>query len=393
MSAATSNLIEAIDDSEELRRDEFPVVRDGVFMGHAGVTALPRRVADAVVDYTRAASSSQQEFGDVLKRIEQTRADCARLIGARQREIALLGPTSLGLSLFANGIDWADGDEILCYADDYPANVYPWQNLARLGVRIRQIEPERRGEISAELVAASLTPRTRLVALASCHFLTGYRIDIDAIGRIVHDHGALFSLDAIQTLGAFPTDVGHVDFLSADSHKWLLGPLTAGIVYVRESRFRDLRPTLLGAWNVRSPNFITQQRIEFEDGARRYEPGVLNAAGIFGMQAAVNLLDTIGIEQVAGRILDLKARLVAGLRASGCEILGPAAGPHASGITTFSHPGRPASRILQQFTADGISASHRHDREGNEFIRLSPHFYNTHSEIDRVLESLARALA
>ena len=378
--------------TEAARLDAFPVCRHSIFMGHAGVTALPRVVADAVVDYTRGASEHHQEFGSVLKDIQETRAIAARFIDARADEIALLGPTSLGLSLFANGIPWEPGDEVLCYSEDYPANVYPWIDLRRLGVTVRYLQPERPGEITPELVAASLTPRTRMVALASCHFLSGYRIDVDAIGRLLKGHGALFSLDAIQTLGAFPLSVAHVDFLSADAHKWMLGPMAIGIVFVKKERFALLRPTLLGAWNVRSPDFIAQDRIEFPDSAMRYEPGVLNASGIYGMRAALELIGGFGIENVAARILHLKAQLVRGLRELGFELYGPVEDPNASGITSCYHSTASMAVLFKELERNGIIASLRHDRSKREFIRFSPHFYNTEAEIDRVISVLRAAL-
>ena len=145
------------------------------------------------------------------------------MIGADKSEIALLGPTSLGLSLFANGITWREGDEVVCYQDDYPANVYPWMALASQGVKVRQVRPEKPGRITPEVVERELSSRTRLVALASCHYLSGWRIDVDAIGALLHERGVLFSVDAIQTLGAFPFSARFVDFLSADAHKWMLG--------------------------------------------------------------------------------------------------------------------------------------------------------------------------
>ncbi len=247
------NLIDSMVLDEAARRDAFPVCRAQIFLAHAGVTVLPRCVADAVIDYTRQSCEHHQEFGQVLARINEARHVCADFIGAHPDEIALLGPTSLGLSLFANGLPWREGDELLCYADDYPANVYPWMELARRGVNVRFLNPDRPGEITPGLVEAALTERTRLVALASCNFLTGYRIDVDAIGRLLRRRGVLFSLDAIQTLGASPLRVDHVDFLSADAHKWMLGPMAIGIVFVRREHFELLRPTLLGAWNVRLP--------------------------------------------------------------------------------------------------------------------------------------------
>ncbi len=376
--------------NESFRNQQFPVTQHSVFFGHAGVTVLPRCVADAVVSYTEASCEQHQEFGDVLVRIQTARRDCAELIGASADEIALLGPTSLGLSLFANGLDWQEGDEVVCHADDYPANVYPWMHLQRRGVVLKMLRPEVPGDITPDLVAQQLTPRTKLVALASCHYLSGTRIDIDAIGKLVHERGALFALDAIQTLGAFPTRVEQVDFLSADAHKWLLGPLTAGIVMVKREHFARLEPTLIGAWNVHSPDFIAQDEVKFFDTARRYEPGVLNASGIFGMHAAVKMLSTIGIEAVAARILELKSYLVATLRAMDCEFLGVTDGPLASGITTFTHPRHSAAAMAKALAAADIVVSHRHDRQGRDYIRLSPHFYNTEEEVDALIEVITQ---
>lgn len=371
--------------SESLRQSAFPVCREGVFFAHAGVTALPQCAADAIIDYTRRSTAADQEFGDVIRRIDEVRQTCAEFIGAQSREIALLGPTSLGLSLFANGLPWREGDEIVGYRDDYPANVYPWTNLERLGVRFVGLRPEQPGEITAELVGAALTSKTRLVALASCHFLTGYRLDVNAIGRVAHDHGALFSLDAIQTIGAFETRVDHVDFLSADAHKWMLGPLAAGIVYVNERHFDLLRPTLLGAWNVRSPNFIAAEEIEFGRTAQRYEPGVLNCAGLFGMEASLRMLQTLGQDRVSARLLQLKAHLVAGLQNRGYLIYGPAAGPQASSITSTHRPGTDLEALFRFLTSRGVTLSLRHSREKQALLRFSPHFYNSLQECDRVL--------
>lgn len=373
---------------EAQRRELFPVCREKIFFAHAAVTALPRGVADAVCDYTRRSSENHQEFGDVLRDIKRARRAAAELIGAKADEIALLGPTSLGLSLFANGLPWREGDEVLCYAGDYPANVYPWIELRRRGVVVRLLEPERPGEITPDFIERALTPRTRLVALASAHFFTGYRIDVDAIGRLLHARGVLFSLDAIQTLGAFPTSVEHVDFLSADAHKWLLGPLAIGIVYVRREHFELLRPTLLGAWNVVSPNFIAQEEIEFVRTAQRYEPGVLNTAGIYGMMAALELIAGHGIDAIAARLLELKAHLVGHLDALDFQILGPRSGANATSSTTFRHPRASSAALFTALEKANVVASLRYDREGRDYLRFSPHFYNTEAEIDVAVAAL-----
>ena len=376
--------------SEAERACEFPVVESGIFLAHAGVTILPRRAADAMSAHAQASCRHHQEFGDVLRDVARARAVCANLIGADASEVALLGPTSLGLSLFANGLNWAPGDELLYYGDDYPANVYPWMALQDRGVVIRPLRPNVAGGITPELVEEALTPRTRLVALASCHFLSGRRIDVDAIGRMLQARGVLFSVDAIQTIGAAPISVKYVDFLSGDAHKWMLGPLAIGIVYVAKRNFEICRPTLLGAWNVKSPDFVAQDKIVFEDTARRYEPGVLNIAGMYGMKASLEMLSEIGIDRVQASILDCRDYLESRLSEMGFEFLSPCApDPLRSGILTARHPRKDGSRLFAALEAANITASLRSNRSGEKWLRFSPHFYNTRSEMDRVVDVLA----
>lgn len=378
---------------ESTRRQEFPVVENGIFLAHAGVTILPRRAADAISRHAEASCRQHQEFGGVLRDVAKTREACARMIGAKWEEIALLGPTSLGLSLFANGLDWQPGDELVYYGDDYPSNVYPWTALTSRGVVLRKLRPLQPGAITPELVESALSPRTRLVALASCHFLSGRRIDVDAIGRMLRARGVLFSLDAIQTVGAAPLNVENVDFLSADAHKWMLGPLAIGIVYVARRNFEICRPTLLGAWNVKSPDFIAQDAIVFEETARRYEPGVLNIAGMYGMKASLEMLLEFGLDRVEKAILDNRDFLEALMLEQGFEFLSPLAGdPMRSGILTAKHPQRDSAIIFSKLEEAGITASLRSTRNGDKWIRFSPHFYNTREEMDRVAAVLRLAL-
>lgn len=376
---------------EKLRMEEFPVARERIFLGHAGVTILPRCAADAMHRHVEASCAHHQEFGDVLRDIARTREVCAKVIGAGADEIALLGPTSLGLSLFANGLEWAPGDELVCYGDDYPANVYPWTALASRGVVIRRISTGTIGRITPEMVEAALTSRTKLVALASCHFLTGWRIDIDAIGKLLHARGILFSVDAIQTVGAGPFSVENVDFLSADAHKWMLGPLAIGIVYVAKRNFDRCRPTLLGAWNVRSPEFVAQEEIVFEETARRYEPGVLNITGMYGMKASLEMLLGVGLGNVRGAILQLRDELQRRLREQGYVFLSPdETDPMRSGILTCRHPGKDPAALFARLEESGIVASLRSMRDGTKWLRFSPHFYNSMGEIGRVVAVLSK---
>lgn len=389
------DLLNEIVKDEALRRREFPVAAERIYMAHAGVTPLPKAAADAIHDFAERATRDNQEDDWAKKQVEAARKVGAKILGGHADEIALLGPTSVGISLVANGLPWEPGDEVVYYQDDYPANVYPWSGLAARGVKPIALRPEEPGVIAWDLVEAALTERTKLVALASCHFLSGYRIDVDAIGRNLQKREILFSVDGIQTVGAFPTTVEHVDFLSADSHKWMLGPAAAGLFYVKRSRQDLLRPTLLGSWNVVSPEFVAQEAIEFHPSALRYEPGMLNLPGIIGMTASIQLLLDVGIERVGARLLELRRAILEGARSLGYRLyiedhdLSPASSDSSrSAIITLIHPDRDMEALQERLVKAKVSASLRRNRAGDAFVRFSPHFYNTLDEIDRVVELL-----
>ncbi len=374
---------------EKLRNRLFPVTQKRIFLAHAGVAPLPGPTADALKAEAERCSYAQ-ENADFMVEIEAIRRVGARLINANSDEVALLGPTSLGLNLVAQGLDWQPGDEVVCYPDDYPANVYPWQALAGKGVRVVPLQPERVGEITPELVLKALTPKTKLVALASCHFLSGFRLDYEGIAEELSRLGVLFCLDAIQSLGATTIDVRHIDFLAADSHKWMLGPLGAGIFYVKRKNFDLLRPTLLGAWNVRSPGFVAQPEIAFEATARRYEPGSLNMLALHGMKASLELILGLGVKQIEARLLDLRSFAEDRLMASGFRVMGFAnRRSQKSGITTIAIE-NPENAVVQarKLRDNRVDVSMRQIRSGISCLRLSPHFYNTEAEIEEVVKIL-----
>jgi selenocysteine lyase/cysteine desulfurase len=277
----------------------------------------------------------------------------------------------------------------LIYHDDYPSNVYPWMALAAKGVQVRLLNTRGLGTIRTIDVIGQVDENTRLVALASCHFISGFRIEISAIGKYLRERGISFSLDAIQTLGAFPTTVEQVDFLAADAHKWLLGPCAAGIFYVRRELQVKLNPPIYGWHNVKNPNFVAQEQIVFRSGAVKYEAGTQNLLGLVGLIASMELALEVGVENIAAELLRKRALLVPALQAKGFTVLNADAKPeNAGGIVSFFQPGKDLMILNQKLSEAGIVASLRADRKGQNYIRLSPHFYNTDAELQRVLELL-----
>jgi selenocysteine lyase/cysteine desulfurase len=374
--------------NEESRRKEFPVARDKIFLAHAGVCPLPHRVAEAIAECAGGGTRGDQE-AFVLHRLDEARRLGARLLNCQPEEVALVGPTSLALSFVAAGLDFRRGENLLIYHDDYPSNVYPWMALADRGVEVRLLNTRGLGVIRPQDVMGQVDENTRLVALASCHFISGYRVDLQAIGKFLREHGILFCLDAIQTLSAFPTTVEHVDFLAADAHKWLLGPCGAGLFYVRRELQEKLNPPVYGWHNVRCPNFVAQEQIVFRSGAAKYEAGTQNLLGLVGLIAALELILEVGVENIAAELLRKRAWLVPALQAKGFTVLNADVKPeNASGIVSFHQPGKDLAALHKKLADAGVVSSLRADRQGQNYIRFSPHFYNTDAELQHALELL-----
>jgi selenocysteine lyase/cysteine desulfurase len=376
---------------EALRRREFPICARKIYCAHAADAPLPRRVADAMRDSIERASTDARQYEMELAAIAKTREVVARLLGAQLDEISFTGPTSSGLNVIANGLDWEKGDEVVCYLDDYPANVYPWLALERHGVKPVLLETARLGEITPEIVERALTDRTKLVALSSANYCSGYRIDLDGIGALCAERGVLFSVDAIQTLGVFPVALERIDFLSAGAQKWMLGPSGAGILFVKKSRHELLRPTTIGGWNVQSPNFIAQREIRYAPGGQKFEPGAYTHNAIAGFRAAVELLLEAGPAEVEEQIRALTQSLREQVASEGFEFLSPSDEKDRSGIVTFRHPRIASDRLADALVTNNIVASLRFDRANRGWLRVSPHFYNTTAEMGRLAEVLAQA--
>ncbi|HTL17294.1 MAG TPA: aminotransferase class V-fold PLP-dependent enzyme [Patescibacteria group bacterium] len=375
--------------NEDMRRHEFPVTAQKIFLAHGGDCPLPRRVAEAVAQYARNATTGDQEKFVYPNILSEGRKLAARILNCKAEEVAFVGPTSLALSFIGSGLSFRRGDNVLIYFDDYPSNVYPWMALADQGVEVRLMNTRGLGVIRARDVVGQVDENTRLVALASCHFISGYRLDVAAISSFLRERNILFCLDAIQTVGAFATDSSQVDFLAADAHKWLLGPCGAGLMYVRDAMQEKLSPPIYGWHNVRCPDFVAQEQIVMRSGAARYEAGTSNLLGIVGLVTAMELILEIGIEAISAELLRKRAWLVPALRAKGYEVLSADAPPeNCSGITSFFHSGKDLGVLHQKLLDANVITSLRTDRRGQRYIRLSPHFYNTESELQRVIELL-----
>jgi cysteine desulfurase / selenocysteine lyase len=362
-------------------RSEFPVLESQLYLNHAGVAPTSLRVAAAVQEWMEDVVHHGVRHERAWEaRAEHTRRLAARLIQAEPEEIAFVRNTSHGLGLVAEGLDWRPGDEVaVAAAIEYPSNVYPWLHLKDRGVVVREIAA-RDGGVTPEAVAEALTPRTRLVAVSSVQYASGYRTDLDAVGALCERAGVLLCVDGIQSVGCLPVDVrrSRVHFLSADSHKWMLGISGIGFLYVARDVLPRLRPVLVGwrsttdAWNFNRSHF------ELRSDATKLEEGSHAFTGIYALSAALELLLEVGPAAIEARIRELLSALDEGLRAMGCDT-GPAP-EHRAGILSFLPRGGDPRALSAWLSEQGVSHSLRRGR-----LRVSPHFYNQPEEMERLL--------
>ncbi len=379
--------IQELHQNEAARQEAFPVCKESTFLAHAGVCPIPQAVVTAMTDYTNRCVTGDQETVFPSGKLIETRRLAAQTLHCDMEEIALIGPTSIGLSLVANGIDWSPGDNVVFYAEDYPSNAVPWMALEQFGVEAREVKPQHLGAVTVADLERLVDSRTRLVALASAHFISGHRLDVNAIGAFVHSHRALFCVDGIQTIGALNTPLAHVDFMAADAHKWLLGPCAAGIFYARREAQAHLRPTLLGWNNVLCPGYVTPRQVEFPKHAGRYEAGSPNLIGILGLHACFSMIQELGSKEIEATVLSHTRFLRSELRKKGYVLAGKS-DDSISGITSFHPTQGDIHGLHQQLMKARIVSSLRQTRDGQHWIRLSPHFYNTRTELETVLNHL-----
>lgn len=366
-------------------RSEFPVTETLVYLNHAGVAPTSVRVREAVIEWLdRHVARGILDEPGWEETAEACRARFARLIGASPDEIAFVRNTSNGLALVAEGLGWKPGDRVAVATEiEYPSNVYVWQHLADRGVAVDTIAaPD--GAVEPEAVEAALTRSTRLVAVSSAQYATGAVTDLAAIGDLCRDRDILLCVDGIQTVGALEIDVKRVGahFLSADSHKWLLGMPGIGALYVSREVVDQVRPVLVGwksttdAWNFDRAHF------ELLRDARKFEEGSQPYALIAGFNAALGLLGEVGVAAIGAHIGDLVEHLAAELHAVGAAVYPPP--DQRRHIVTFTHPAADSAELLDHLTGEGFVISRRRGR-----VRVSPHFYNTVEEME-MLESAVR---
>jgi len=374
-------------DIEKIRK-EFPVTEELIFFDHARVAPLPERVRKVVTEFVDDATRfGTAHYETWLAGIDQSRKSFARLINAGTDEVAFVKNTSEGLSIVANGLDWKTGDNVVIPDIEFPANVYPWWNLKRLGVETRMVRSVE-GRVLFDDLVKQVDARTKLISISSVECNSGFRCELNRIGEFCKERDILFCVDAIQSLGILPMDVkrDHIDFLSADGHKWMLSVEGLGGFYISRDVLEKVYPVTVGWGNMINAADFMNYEFEFRPGAQRFEEGSPNTMSIHAFGAALDLLLETGIENIEKRVMILGNTILEQLHQRGLKVYSSTRPGERSGNIAFV-VNQDISRLYEWMMENKVKLTVR-----DGLIRLSPHFYNSEDEIFKFFDLLDKYL-
>jgi selenocysteine lyase/cysteine desulfurase len=302
------------------------------------------------------------------------------MINAESSEIAIVKNTSEGIAMIAMGLKWRAGDVAVAFEEEFPSNFYPWKRLEPLGVEVRWLS------IYDPLQKIDEACRgARLLAISYVNYLSGHRVDLEGIGEICARRGALFLVDAIQGMGAFPIDVRRagIHALAADGHKWMLGPEGCGVLFIEKELQDQVEPVEFGWTNTAKYWDYASRDMTLRVDAGRYECGTLNTIGCYGLAGALEFLLEVGIENIRTAVQERADQIWNGVKRLGFEVMGERTPETGAGIVSFRKPGTESNQVVHRLREAGISAA---ARQG--WVRAAPHFYISPDDVGRVLDVL-----
>jgi selenocysteine lyase/cysteine desulfurase len=368
-------------------RKLFPHLSSGrIYFNHASTAPVStRHIEQADYFFKRRSSDKVDDYKDFLRINIETKNMLAEYLNTKPDRIGFTDNTSSGLNILAQGIKWKRGDKILLNDVEFPANVYPFLNLQREGVEIEFIKSEN-GIVSAENIIKNIKSETRLISISFVQFLSGYRIEFDALGKICKEKNIILSVDAIQGLGAFQLDVkkNNIDFISCGTQKWMLGMQGLAYFYISNELQEKLEPKYMGWLSVDNAWDFLSYQLNIKKSAEGLQTGTLNTLGIYLLNASLKLFKENGIDNVEKIILSNSIYFLDKLQNIGIKtFLSGNDEKNLSGIVSFKHSD--SQKIFDYLIKERIDHSLRAG-----VIRFSPHFYNTIEEIDIVIEKLKR---
>lgn len=371
----------------ETLRALFPITKDSIYLNHAAVSPPPVPTVEAVSAQLKdVVEHGLLNYKTWVATKERARKLVAQMLGARAEQVAFMRNTSDGLSTVANGLKWRAGENLVTFRREFPSNIYPWLRLRdACGVEVRMCE-EREGRIDLDELIGLIDEKTRVVAISHVQYGSGFRADLERLGRAARRVDALLVVDVIQALGVIETDVEAelIDVAAGACHKWLLTPEGVGVLYLSDRARERIEPTLVGWVSVPSPEDYANFEQEWNEGALAWETGTGPTALLHGLEASLRLLTETGIPRIAAHLEELTDYLCERLGGRDYQIVSSRRAGEKSQIVCLRHRGGlTPMAIYAHLKRQNIQVAPRGER-----IRVSPHLYNVKGEIDALIEAL-----
>lgn len=368
-------------------RDLFPAARKYAYLNSAACAPLPTTAVEAVVKQLLDVSENGTiNFMDWVATKNRAREIIAAMLKVGAEQIAFMRNTSDGFATVANGLKWREGDNIVTFAKEFPANFYAWRRIRdEFGVEIRACR-ERNGRIDTDEFISLIDANTKLVSISAVQFASGFRADLERIGAAARAVDALFAVDIIQAFGVLPFDLKaqKIDIAAGASHKWLCAPEGCGILYLSERARERVAPTLVGWISVENAWDFEDSEQEFKPNALAWESGTGTASLFYGLEQSAKLLFETGAERIETYLEELSDYLCELIAGKNYEIVSSrAAGEKSQIVCIRNNNGLTSNETAARLAEKNIIVSPRGDR-----LRIAPHFFNNHEDIERLAESL-----
>jgi len=366
----------------EYVRKHFPTLAGMTYLNNAATGIPPQATITAMKEHLENRVRAKSNFEETLEGFKEIRKNLANLLGGEAESYGFAPSTSGGLNIFAHGIDYPEGSNIVICDLEFPANYIPWQNVARMyGVELRVVKSEN-GFVSHDTFLEKIDDNTRVVAVSLVQFASGFRVDMSRLAKAAHDKGAYIVADIIQAAGWKDIDLPQmdVDFAAAQAAKWLIGPIGAGFVYVKKERIPEINNRFMGWWSVENMNeFAYSERTPASD-ARKFESGSPAMIAYVGFKESLKVLLEIPSKDRERAALDNADYLRKRLTEIGIEYYDF---PNENRSATVSCKPNNVEELHKTLFKSDIHCSVRNGR-----LRVSPHYYNSREEIDMLTERM-----
>lgn len=390
---------------EDIRKD-FPFFWDTklAYLDNSATSQRPELVLDKVKEYYLYSNANPfRGLYDLsitaTEAYEAAREKVAGFINARESAEVIFtrnASESLNLAAYSLGALLSPGDEIVTSVVEHHSNLLPWQHAAkRAGAMVKYLTPEADGSFAPEKLEALMSEKTRIVALTAMSNIFGQMIDVKALAEIAHRYGAYYVADGSQSVPHGRTDVQALDcdLLAFSGHK-MLAPMGIGVLYGKREVLEKMPPFLTGGEMIEN---VSLEEVTYAQIPHKFEAGTVNAGGAIGLAAAIDYIESIGIDQIEERERELSRRAFAGIKEIPHIILvGSDKAEEHHGIFTFKvegvHPHDVAAIMAEQNVA--VRAGHHCAEPLHHFLqipsttRASLMFYNTEEEVDQLTEAM-----